>query len=165
VQIIRGLWREPDFSFSGEHFRTTGARIEPRPAHPIPLWLGTYGPRALALTGALADGWVPSLGRLDLDQAVAMRAAVRASAEAAGRDPDQITCAANLIVAFTPDRTAASQDGQLRGDGKTVAERLIGIGRAGFTFFNVALADADARRRFAAEVMPLVRAELARARP
>jgi alkanesulfonate monooxygenase SsuD/methylene tetrahydromethanopterin reductase-like flavin-dependent oxidoreductase (luciferase family) len=132
------------------------------------------------MTGALADGWVPSLGRLDLDQAVAMRAAVRASAEAAGRDPDQITCAANLIVEFTPDRTAASQDGQLRdsqlrdsqlrdsqlrGDSKTVAERLIGIGRAGFTFFNVALADADARRRFAAEVMPLVRAELARARP
>jgi alkanesulfonate monooxygenase SsuD/methylene tetrahydromethanopterin reductase-like flavin-dependent oxidoreductase (luciferase family) len=170
VQIIRGLWREPDFSFSGEHFATTGARIEPRPAHPIPLWLGTYGPRALAMTGALADGWVPSLGRLDLDQAVAMRAAVRASAEAAGRDPDQITCAANLIVAFTPDRPAASQDGQLRdgqlrGDGKTIAERLIGIGRAGFTFFNVALADADARRRFAAEVIPLVRAELARARP
>ena len=62
VQIIRGLWREPGFTFSGEHFATAGARIEPRPAHPIPLWLGTYGPRALAITGTLADGWVPSLG-------------------------------------------------------------------------------------------------------
>jgi alkanesulfonate monooxygenase SsuD/methylene tetrahydromethanopterin reductase-like flavin-dependent oxidoreductase (luciferase family) len=87
-----------------------------------------------------------------------------------GRDPDQITCAANLIVTFTPDRAAASQDGQLRdsqlrGDGAAIAERLIGIGRAGFTFFNVALADADARRQFAAEVMPLVRGELAGGRP
>jgi alkanesulfonate monooxygenase SsuD/methylene tetrahydromethanopterin reductase-like flavin-dependent oxidoreductase (luciferase family) len=90
---------------------------------------------------------------------------MRASAEAAGRDPNQITCAANLIVAITPDRTAASQDGQLRGDAMTIAERLIGIGRAGFTFFNVALADADARRRFAAEVMPLVRGELAASPP
>jgi alkanesulfonate monooxygenase SsuD/methylene tetrahydromethanopterin reductase-like flavin-dependent oxidoreductase (luciferase family) len=94
-----------------------------------------------------------------------MRAIMRASAEAAGRDPDQITCAANLIVAITPDRTAASQDRQLRGDAMTIAERLIGIGRAGFTFFNVALADADARRRFAAEVMPLVRGELAASPP
>lgn len=166
VQIIRGLWQEPGFSFSGEHFAAAGARIEPRPAHPIPLWLGTYGPRALAMTGALADGWVPSLGRLDLNQAVAMRATVRASAEAAGRDPDQVTCAANLTVAFTADRTTASRDGrlpdgQLRGDARSIAGRLIGFGRAGFTFFNVALADAGARRRFAAEVMPLVRAELA----
>ncbi len=44
----------------------------------------------------------------------------------------------------------------------TIAERLIAIGRTGFTFLNVALADADARRRFAAEVTPLVRYELAR---
>jgi hypothetical protein len=55
-----------------------------------------------------------------------MRVAVRAGAEASGRDPGQVTCAANLTVAFTPDRTAASQDGQLRvgklrGDSTTIA--------------------------------------------
>jgi len=31
VQIICGLWREPTFSFEGEHFRTRDARIEPKP--------------------------------------------------------------------------------------------------------------------------------------
>jgi probable F420-dependent oxidoreductase len=163
TQIIRGLWREPGFSFEGEHFRTRDARIEPKPAHPIPVWLGTYGPRALRMTGALADGWVPSLGRLDLEQAAAMRAAVRAAAEAAGRDPDEITCAANLMVDFTPNGSAGRSDGQrIAGPSEAVAERLIVIGHTGFTFLNVALADADARERFAAEVMPPVRYELAR---
>jgi alkanesulfonate monooxygenase SsuD/methylene tetrahydromethanopterin reductase-like flavin-dependent oxidoreductase (luciferase family) len=167
TQIIRGLWREPSFSFDGEHFRTRDARIEPKPARPIPIWLGTYGPRALRMTGALADGWVPSLGRLDLDQAVAMRATVRDAATASGRNPDDITCAANLIVDFAPDTPPASPASpggrEISGDSAAIAGRLIGIGRAGFTFLNVALADADARRRFATEVMPLVRGELAQA--
>jgi alkanesulfonate monooxygenase SsuD/methylene tetrahydromethanopterin reductase-like flavin-dependent oxidoreductase (luciferase family) len=164
VQIIRGLWREPGFTFSGVHFRTADAQIEPRPAHRIPLWLGTYGPRAPALTGALADGWVPPSAGSSWAGGD-MRAAVRASAEVAGRDPDEITCAANLIVDLVPDGPAANQGGQLRGRSRSIAEQLIGIGRAGFTFFNVALAGAGARQRFAAEVMPQVRAELARARP
>jgi probable F420-dependent oxidoreductase len=170
TQIIRGLWRQPSFSFDGEHFRTRDARIEPKPARPIPIWLGTYGPRALRMTGALADGWVPSLGRLDLDQAVAMRTTVRDAATAAGRNPDDITCAANLIIDFTPD-TPDTPDAPPAGpggrriscDSAAIAGQLISIGSAGFTFLNVALADADARRRFAAEVVPLVRGELAQA--
>jgi len=120
-------------------------------------------PRALTLTGTLADGWVPSLGRVGLEQASAMRATVRAAAEAAGRSPDEITCAINLIVEFTPNGPAASPEGQrIAGPSETIAERLIAIAHAGFTVLNVALADADARRRFAAEVMPLVRDGLTR---
>jgi alkanesulfonate monooxygenase SsuD/methylene tetrahydromethanopterin reductase-like flavin-dependent oxidoreductase (luciferase family) len=60
LKIIRGLWREPSLSYAGEHFHVRDARIEPKPAHPIPIWLGAYGPRSLRMTGALADGWVPS---------------------------------------------------------------------------------------------------------
>jgi probable F420-dependent oxidoreductase len=160
VQIIRGLWQEPGFSFEGDYFRVREARIEPRPAGPIPIWLGSYGPRALRITGALADGWIPSLGRLSLDEAAAMRATVRAAAQDAGRDPDEVTCAANLMVDFTADR-APDQDGsRITGTSEAVARRLILIARAGFTFLNVVLADAEARERFAAEVMPAVRGEL-----
>jgi probable F420-dependent oxidoreductase len=157
VQVIRGLWQEPRFSFEGEHFRTRDAQIEPKPARPIPIWLGSYGPRALRVTGALADGWVPSLGRLSLDQAVAMRSAVRTAAQDAGRDPDAITCAANLIVDFPRDGHPGPEGPRISGTSDAVAERLISIGRAGFTVLNVALADAAAREQFAAEVMPAVR--------
>ena len=39
--------------------RLGGARPGPKPAHPIAIWLGTLMPRALALTGRVADGWIP----------------------------------------------------------------------------------------------------------
>jgi alkanesulfonate monooxygenase SsuD/methylene tetrahydromethanopterin reductase-like flavin-dependent oxidoreductase (luciferase family) len=164
VEIIRGLWDEPAFSYEGRHFQVREARIEPKPIHPIPIWLGTYGPRALAMTGALADGWVPSLGRLELSQALAMRTAVRASAEAAGRDPDEITCAANIVVAFEPGRSPGSQASwqQLAGSSEVIAEQILVVVRGGFTFLNIALPQPDLRERFAAEVIPLVRSELAR---
>jgi alkanesulfonate monooxygenase SsuD/methylene tetrahydromethanopterin reductase-like flavin-dependent oxidoreductase (luciferase family) len=160
VQIIRGLWREPGFSFGGEHFRVHDARIEPRPARPIPIWLGSYGPRALRVTGALADGWIPSLGRLSLDEATAMRVTVRTAARDAGRDPDEITCAANLIVDFTADPAPNPDEPRVTGTSAAVARRLILIRRAGFSFLNVVLADGEARERFAAEVMPAVRGEV-----
>jgi hypothetical protein len=40
---------------------------------------------------------------------------------------------------------------------QAVAEQLVGIGHAGFIFFNVALTGSDARERFAAEVIPVAR--------
>src|SRR5947207_13744300 len=61
IRIARGLWSEREFTFSGRLYRTDRAELEPKPAHRIPIWLGTYGPRALALTGRLAEGWIPSL--------------------------------------------------------------------------------------------------------
>jgi probable F420-dependent oxidoreductase len=163
VTVIRGVWSEQKFSFEGEHFAVRDARIEPKPANRIPIWLGAYGPRALRLTGALADGWIPSLGRLGLDQAVVMRQAVLDSAEEAGRDPAEVTCATNLVVAFGDDGAETPRAGwqQISGGSRAIADRLTEIGRAGFTVINVALQDAEARERFAAEVAPLIRGGLA----
>ncbi|EIV92417.1 LLM class flavin-dependent oxidoreductase [Frankia sp. QA3] len=162
VRIIRGLWTEETVTFAGEHFHTDEARIEPRPAHRIPVWLGTYGPRALRLTGALADGWIPSLPRLELAEAVAMRAAVRSSALAAGRDPDEITCACNVVVGFDERRSPTSR--LVVGSSEAIAEQLVTIVRAGFTFLQaLGLAEPEHRERFATEVIPLVRNELVRA--
>jgi probable F420-dependent oxidoreductase len=156
VEIIRGMWTHEAFSFSGEHFRTVEARIEPRPAHRIPIWLGTYGPRALRLTGVAADGWLPSLPRLTLEGASALRETVRASAQAAGRDPDEITCACNVVVHFGP----ASSPQVISGSSDAVAERLAAVIRAGFTKPIVTLRGPDERERFASEVIPLVRNEV-----
>lgn len=164
LQIVRGLWTDPSVTVDGEHYHVREARIEPRPKRPIPVWLGSYGPRGLRLTGALADGWVPSLGRVDLDQLRAMRSEVRAAAEAAGRDPDEITCAVNLVVAFdgpgdrgTPSATAGAAWRPVSGGSEAIAERLICVVEAGFTFLNVVLDDPADRERFASEVIPVVR--------
>jgi probable F420-dependent oxidoreductase len=55
----------------------------------LPVWMAGYGPRALAMAGALADGFILQLADPFLTEW--MVAAVRAAAEQAGRDPAEIT--------------------------------------------------------------------------
>ncbi|WP_278237026.1 TIGR03842 family LLM class F420-dependent oxidoreductase [Isoptericola sp. AK164] len=55
----------------------------------LDLWVAAYGPKALALTGEVGDGFILQLA--DPDIAAWMIKAVRDSAEAAGRDPDDVT--------------------------------------------------------------------------
>ena len=62
IQVIRKVWSgERNLRFEGEHYRLAGVHSGPLPAHPIGIWLGVNGPRALRLAGQVADGWVPSL--------------------------------------------------------------------------------------------------------
>src|SRR5882757_273814 len=98
IQITRGLWSQPRFSFSGRLYQTAAADLEPKPAHHIPIWLGTFGDRALTVTGRLADGWIPSLGMAPPERIPAMLALIEAGARAAGRPPEAITHAYNLGI-------------------------------------------------------------------
>lgn len=162
ILIARGLWSKPAFTFEGRLYRTEAADLEPKPGRRIPIWLGTYGRRALAVTGRLADGWIPSLGFAPPAEASAMREHLLAAARDAGRDPAEITCAYNLTVqvgAGADDPTVIS------GPPGTVAERLAGLVRLGFSAFSVTPAGPDPRaqtERLAHEVIPAVRAAVRR---
>jgi alkanesulfonate monooxygenase SsuD/methylene tetrahydromethanopterin reductase-like flavin-dependent oxidoreductase (luciferase family) len=159
VSIIRGLWSGPAFSFAGTRYRTEAADLEPKPAHHIPVWLGTFGPRALAVTGRLADGWIPSLGYNPPEQLPAMGDQVLAAARAAGRDPGELTCALNLQVRL--GGPAGADPGVLSGSPGQVAERLAGFARAGFTAFNFLPVGApieDQAERLAHGVLPALTA-------
>ncbi len=62
VAILRASWGdERSLSFDGRHYRLQGMHPGPKPAHPIEIWLGAAKPRALALTGRVADGWAAPL--------------------------------------------------------------------------------------------------------
>jgi alkanesulfonate monooxygenase SsuD/methylene tetrahydromethanopterin reductase-like flavin-dependent oxidoreductase (luciferase family) len=161
IRIIRGLSEEPTFTFDSQHYQVREARIEPKPAHRIPIWAGAYGPRALRLTGALADGWIPSIGRLGLERAIELRTAVLAGFHQAGRGAERFTWATNIVVGSETGQTAWEGWHQLLGDSKTVTDHLIEIVEAGFSVINVAFQIPDAIERFAAEVIPSVRARLA----
>jgi probable F420-dependent oxidoreductase len=54
----------------------------------LDMWVAAYGPKALALTGEVGDGYILQLA--DPDIAAWMIKAVRTAAERAGRDPDAI---------------------------------------------------------------------------
>lgn len=133
LTIIRGLWTQPAFSFDGELYQTEGADIEPKPSHRIPIWLGTFAPRALAVTGQLADGWIPSLGYMSLEELPRMRERVLASAAAAGRDPGAITCALNLSVRVNETVDDLSD---VSGTPDQIVEQLSRFADIGFSAFN-----------------------------
>src|ERR687893_1282188 len=68
IEVIRLMWSgERSVSFEGEHYRLDGLKPGPQPAHPIGIWLGAYGPRMVRLVGRVADGWIPSIPRMPLE--------------------------------------------------------------------------------------------------
>jgi alkanesulfonate monooxygenase SsuD/methylene tetrahydromethanopterin reductase-like flavin-dependent oxidoreductase (luciferase family) len=159
VRIIRGLWSQPRFSFDGRLYGVDAAEIEPKPAHAIPVWLGTFGPRALAVTGRVADGWIPSLGHAPPAAIPEMRARILDAALDAGRDPRQLTCAYNLQIRVDP--VVSSEQSAVVGPVDHAVERLVGFTGLGFTAFNFQPVGPDRRAqldRLAGEVVPAVRA-------
>jgi alkanesulfonate monooxygenase SsuD/methylene tetrahydromethanopterin reductase-like flavin-dependent oxidoreductase (luciferase family) len=158
VRIIRGLWSKPSLSFAGRLYHTEAADLEPKPDRSIPIWLGTFAPRALAVTGRLADGWIPSLGYAAPDEVTVMRERVLKAAEDAGRDPSEITCIYNVEVRV--DGRADAEPSVVSGTADAVAERLAGfleLGFAGFNFMPSGPRPEEQAERLAADVIPAVR--------
>jgi len=158
IQISRGLWAERTFSFEGRLYRTDRAELEPKPAHQIPIWLGMYKPRGLALTGRLADGWIPSYGSAPPDVVVGLADAVRRSAEAAGRDPGEITFAYNVPVRV--DDGADSDLSTVSGSAGAVTDRLHEFAGLGFDTFNLIPSGAGTQEQIellGREVIPALR--------
>jgi alkanesulfonate monooxygenase SsuD/methylene tetrahydromethanopterin reductase-like flavin-dependent oxidoreductase (luciferase family) len=158
IQVIRLMWSgERNLRFAGEHYRLVGAHSGPVPVHPIGIWLGVYGPRALRLLGRLADGWVPSL-RGDLTLLSEGSARLDDAAAAAGRDPAEI----RRVVNVNGQITDSARLGLLRGPVDQWVDELtdlaVGYGVDTFMFWGDG---EDQLPRFAEEVVPAVRAEVA----
>jgi alkanesulfonate monooxygenase SsuD/methylene tetrahydromethanopterin reductase-like flavin-dependent oxidoreductase (luciferase family) len=158
IRIAHGLWSEQIFTFDGRHYRTEGATLEPKPDHRIPIWLGTYGPRALAVTGRLADGWIPTYELAPPERIPEMRDTILKAAEDVGRDPEKVTLVYNLDIQIGEGANAPPY--VLSGQQEDVTERLMSFVRLGFTAMNFAPAGPDADEqieRLGKEVIPTLR--------
>jgi alkanesulfonate monooxygenase SsuD/methylene tetrahydromethanopterin reductase-like flavin-dependent oxidoreductase (luciferase family) len=158
IAITRGLWSEAGFTFAGRLHQVTAADIEPKPGHHIPIWLGTFGDRALAVTGRHADGWIPSLGQVTAAELEVMRAKVLAAARQAGRDPADVTCALNVEVHIGSGASAGG--GLIAGSPGQVTDSLLSFAAAGFTAFNFMPVGERYREQveqIAAHVLPVLR--------
>src|SRR4051795_10427426 len=80
-----------------EFWKGEGKFEGPRPAHEIGIWLGAYKPRMLRITGALADGWIPSQSYLPPEQVPEAMKRVDDAAGSEDRDPNMIRRVYNLI--------------------------------------------------------------------
>jgi probable F420-dependent oxidoreductase len=70
-------------------YKGTTLRLPWNPDSRLPVWVAAYGPKALALTGEVGDGFILQLADPDITEWSI--AAVRRAAADAGRDPDAIT--------------------------------------------------------------------------
>src|SRR4051794_28422586 len=161
IDVIRALWNAEGrgVRYDGRYHRLLGAKPGPAPAHAIEIWLGAYKPRMLRLTGTKADGWLPSMGYLELEQLPDMNARIDESAADAGRRPEEIRRMLNINGGF------GEGGGFLQGPPRAWAEQLAELTLAtGMSTYILAVTSADDLRRFAEEVAPATRELVADAR-
>lgn len=93
LQVIRLLWENDEpVDFDGRFWTLRKAVCGMGPYTPgrfPPIWTGAHGPKMLAITGRLGDGWLPT--RMPPAEYARRLAQIRASAEAAGRDFSSFT--------------------------------------------------------------------------
>ncbi|GAA1481184.1 hypothetical protein GCM10009624_16240 [Gordonia sinesedis] len=162
IDIMRGVWRGESLRYNGTHYQVRGLHAGPAPAHDIGIWIGSYKPRMLKLTGRTADGWVPSMGYADPPELADLAAVIDEAALEAGRSPGSIKRIYNIFGKF------GQGSGFLQGSPGDWAEQLAELAvTTGMSTFIVGTDDPDDVRRIAAEVAPAVRelvaAERARA--
>jgi probable F420-dependent oxidoreductase len=116
VELLRRLWTEPALTHHGGTDTIDAAGIVPRPAAPIPIWIGTAThPRALARVGRLGDGWIPMPMVQPGHGFEEAWTTIRAAAADAGRDPDALGLEGHVHVpagseARTAERVARWRD-------------------------------------------------------
>ena len=158
IEVIRKIWSgERNLRFEGKHYRLRGAHSGPIPVHPIGIWLGVTGPRALKLAGQVADGWVPSF-RGDLKKIADMSKRLDEAIAEAGRDPASI----RRILNVNGSITEGASNGMLQGPVNQWADELTDLAIAyGFDTFIFWGEGEGQLQRFAQEVVPAVREQVA----
>ncbi|GAA5034059.1 LLM class flavin-dependent oxidoreductase [Microbacterium fluvii] len=151
IDVIRELWdtsTRGGATTDGAFHHVHGAKRGPRPAHRIPIHIGAYKPRMLALTGRKGDGWLPSLGYLKPGDLAKGNAAIDAAALSVGRDVREIRRLLNV---------GPVQDGWVEQLAQLALDDGIGT-------FIVATDDPQLLQRFGEEIAPAVREQVARER-
>jgi alkanesulfonate monooxygenase SsuD/methylene tetrahydromethanopterin reductase-like flavin-dependent oxidoreductase (luciferase family) len=158
IEVIRKLWSgDRNLRFDGKHYRLRGAHSGPVPAHPIGIWLGVTGPRALKLAGRLADGWVPSF-RGDLGKIADMSKRLDDALAEAGRQAESFRRILNVNGVITDGQS----NGSLQGTAGQWAEELTNLATTyGFDTFIFWGEGEHQLQKFAEEVVPAVQEQVA----
>jgi alkanesulfonate monooxygenase SsuD/methylene tetrahydromethanopterin reductase-like flavin-dependent oxidoreductase (luciferase family) len=160
----------PPVTYEGRHYQVD--QIEPAPVAAPPVWTGSVGPKSLAATGRVADGWIPGHAADWLSERYrASRPVIDDAAAAVGRDPREIRTFFNFPGRITDRPLSATRNRDGRWIGGSVGqwvEELTGAvlehDASGFTLFSPdgGTPDAISLGRWAAEIAPAVREVIAK---
>jgi alkanesulfonate monooxygenase SsuD/methylene tetrahydromethanopterin reductase-like flavin-dependent oxidoreductase (luciferase family) len=146
IAIMREVWTPTGggIRLPGKHYTVSGAKRGPEPAHDIEIWLGAYKPRMLAVTGRLANGWLPTSAYAGPDQLAAMNKIIDEAAAEAGRDPASVRRLYNVSGRFS------GSGGFLQGPEEVWIEQLADLTLGeGMSTYILGSDDPDDIRRFA----------------
>lgn len=164
IEIIRAEWRPGRLvAVRGTEYTVAEIAGGPAPAHPVGIWIGAMGPRALDLIGRLGDGWVAPLPNwLPWEQWRGAQDRIDAAALAAGRDPGTITRMAALpgVISDRPLYPRPRGNDPIRGSAAEWAEIIGALHKNArfdtFVYWPPGF-DVDQVQRFARQVVPAAR--------
>jgi F420-dependent oxidoreductase-like protein len=169
IQCVRGLLTQSHTDFDGEFFTLRDAQCEPKPVQErLPIWVGGGGEKVtLRICAEHADGW--NVPFIPPDVWAHKAKVLDEHCERIGRDPASITKSVNVGMAFTDDELRAQfgamanyvKPGVLSGSVQEMVDKVSGYVDAGAAWVILAMRapfDRDGLERFAAEVLPAVRA-------
>ena len=134
-----------------------GYQAGPVPASPVPLWLGSNGPRMLAVTGRSSDGWVSPLSTYVGPVTVPSRQQlIDDAARAAGRDPADVRRIYNVVGAIGPARGGPGLTGDVESWVATLTDWSVDLGFDTFILWPMTAPLAQLEV-FATQVVPGVR--------
>jgi probable F420-dependent oxidoreductase len=102
IEVLRQMLSGQKTTYEGRTLSAKGFRLEGRPVGEVPIYLGALNKHMLRLGGALADGIC--LNMVPESALAQVLGEVRAGAEEAGRDPNEIEVVARLHVVMVDDQ-------------------------------------------------------------
>jgi coenzyme F420-dependent oxidoreductase len=106
VEIIRLILSGERVNYKGEIFQLKGFRLPFTPVRTaVPMYVASLGPQNLALTGELADGWLPIY--LDAGHLPSFQRELERGARKAGRPLQAIDVAPYILACVSADGEAA----------------------------------------------------------
>jgi alkanesulfonate monooxygenase SsuD/methylene tetrahydromethanopterin reductase-like flavin-dependent oxidoreductase (luciferase family) len=166
ITIIRDLWdtdRPRGVLHDGPYYPMAGAKRGPRPAHDIAIWVGAYKRRMLELTGAAADGWLPTVEYLErgVESLPELNARIDDAAAQAGREPTDV----RRLLNFMHVELSPTPRGLLNGPPEQWTDELTELALVhGISAFLIGGDDPTTAERFAGEIAPAVRDRVRRER-
>jgi alkanesulfonate monooxygenase SsuD/methylene tetrahydromethanopterin reductase-like flavin-dependent oxidoreductase (luciferase family) len=164
LQIMRQALAGGIVEFRGAAHAIEGYEAGPVPASPVPIWLGSNGPRMLAVTGRSSDGWVSPLSTYVGPAAVPPRQQpIDDAARSAGRDPADVRRIYNVVGMIGAARRGPGPTGDVETWVTALTDYAVDLGFDTFIFWPMTapLAQLDT---FAHEVVPSVRQRVAERR-
>ncbi len=171
IMVVRALCGGGDpVTFDGEFYHVT--RLTPAAAPTPPIWIGSLGRKALAVTGRHADGWIPGhLADWRSTRVAESRPIIDEAAASVGRNPADVDTIYNVSGRLTRvplPRTRDDEDRWIGGGVTQWAEELTSAvlehGAAAFIYLlppGESLSDTTLNL-WAHEVVPAVREAIAK---